>query len=105
MAIQLSGVQLGNISGGPSAINLSDLHDVFIVSPVTGQYLRYNSGILEWQNVSINSDVYGCLSADLTGSNGINLTKLSGPETIDIGLSLTVTGDVSGTAVSGNIPL
>ncbi len=105
MAIKIAGVQLGNISGGPSSLTLEDLADVSVTSPQTGQYLRYNGTISEWQNSYINSDVYSYLSTNMTGSSGIVLTYLSGPETIDIGLSLTVSGDATGTSASGNIPI
>jgi hypothetical protein len=105
MSIQLSGIQLGNIMGGPSPINLSDLNDVSIVSPQTGQYLRYNAGISEWQNSYINLEVYNFLNTNLTSSSGILLTKLSGPQTVDISLSLTASGDASGIVSSGNLPL
>lgn len=113
MAIQLAGVQLGILTGGPSSLTLEDLADVSVTSPQTGQYLRYNAGISEWQNEYINSDVYAFLTGTalglsgtgLTSSNGITLTALSGPETIDIGLSLSVTGDATGTVTSGTLDL
>ncbi len=103
MPINLSGSI--NLTGGPSSINLSDLNDVSIVSPATGQYLRYNGGIGEWQNSFLNSDIFSYLNTSLTSSNGVFLTKISGPNTIDISLSLTASGDASGTVASGNLPL
>ena len=105
MSIQISGIQLGPIHGGPSALNLEDLHDVSIVAPLTGQYLRYNSGISGWQNSFINSDVYNYLNTNLTSSDGISLTKLSGPETVNISLSLSTTGDVTGSVIAGMLPI
>jgi hypothetical protein len=105
MTIQLSGLQLGNITGGPSSLNLSDLHDVLIVSPQDSQYLKYNSSTLEWQNVYITTDMYNFLNTNLTGSNGVNLTKLSGPQTVDISVALTATGDLSGSTSAGIFPL
>jgi hypothetical protein len=105
MSLKLSGVTLGNITGGPSSINLSDLHDVSIVSPQTSQYLRYNAVISEWQNAYLNTDVYNYLSSNLTSSNGVTLTKLSGPQTIDVSLSLTASGDASGIVAAGSLPL
>lgn len=36
-------------------VTLSDLHDVSIVSPQTGQYLRYNDTIPAWQNAFLDS--------------------------------------------------
>jgi len=104
MAIKLAGVQLGNISGGPSSITLEDLADVSVVSPQTGQYLRYNSGISEWQNSYLNTDIWNYLSTYMTGTNGINLVYTS-PQSISVGLTLTASGDASGTVSSGNLPL
>src|SRR5690606_22370017 len=107
MPIKISGVQLGNISGGPSAINLSDLHDVSIVTPSTGQYLRYNSGISEWQNSYINSDVYDYLDTSLSGTQGVSITATPGPNTIAIGLgnitptSVSASGTITGSNLSG----
>ena len=66
-------------------VNLSDLHDVSIAAPQTGQYLRYNAGL--WQNSYLNADVYNYLNTNLTSTDGITLTKLSGPSTINIGLA------------------
>jgi hypothetical protein len=105
MGILLAGVQLGNLSGGPSSLSLEDLSDVLVVSPVTSDYLRYNASISEWQNHTINSDVYGYLSTNLTGSNGVSLTMLPGPETVNISLSLAATGDATGSVTSGALPL
>ena len=103
MTIQLQGVQLGNYTGGPVTINLENLNDVLVSSAQTGNYLRYNSTTSQWQNQTINYDTYQYLNTNLTSSNGIVLTKLAGPETIDIGLNLTVSGDASGTTSSGVI--
>lgn len=94
MPIQLSGVQLGNIPGGPTAIKLSDLRDVSINVPQTGQYLRYNAGILEWQNAFLTTDVFSYLNTNLTSTGIITLVKDSGLDTILIGSSLTADGDV-----------
>ena len=105
MTIQISGVTLGNIGGGPSSLNLSDLHDVLIVAPQTSQYLRYNASIAEWQNSFITTDVYNYLDTNLTGSNGVALTKLAGPDLVDISLSLTATGDATGTVTGGALAL
>ena len=114
MAIQLSGVQLGPIGGGPSSLNLEDLHDVLIVTPQTGQYLRYNNGILEWQNSFIDTDAYkfltgaslsGITGTGLIGSNGVQLTALSGPESITVALNLSTSGDASGTVSGGVLPI
>jgi hypothetical protein len=105
MAIQLSGVQLGNIGGGPSSVTLEDLADVLIVTPQTGQYLRYNASISEWQNAFINSDVYSYLNTNLTSSNGVNLVKTPGPNTIDITLALSASGDATGNVSGGVLPL
>ncbi len=113
MAIKLAGVQLGNITGGPSSLNLYELHDVSIVSPMTGQYLRYNAGIAEWQNAFLDADVYDYLTGasnasptgGLTSSNGVVITPFSGTRAIDIGLSITASADASGTLTSGNLAL
>lgn len=72
-------------------VNLSDLHDVSILSPMGGQYLRYNDSLSLWQNSFLNTDVYKYLDTSLTSSNGITLTKMNGTQTINIGLSLTTT--------------
>jgi len=107
MAIKISGVQLGIITGGPSSINLSDLHDVSISSPLTGQYLRYNSSISEWQNAYLTSDVFDYLNSSLSGTQGVTITATSGPNTIAVGLgaitptSVASTGSVTGTNLSG----
>ena len=98
---------MGSLTGGPSAINLSDLHDVSITSPATGQYLRYNGAISEWQNAYIDSDVFGYLDSALSGTQGVTITTVSGPNTIAIGLgaitpsSVTSSGTVTGTNLSG----
>jgi hypothetical protein len=105
MSLKLSGTQLGNITGGPSSLNLYELADVSIVAPATGQYLRYNSTISEWQNSVINTEVYNFLDTHLSGSNGVVLTKLSGPQTVDIGLNITASGDATGNLTAGNIGL
>ena len=52
MAIQLSGVSLGIISGGPSSLTLEDLADVSIITPLNGQFLTYNSSLSEWVNTT-----------------------------------------------------
>ena len=101
--IQLSGVSLGNITGGPSAINLSDLNDVSVVSPQTGQYLRYNGAIAEWQNAFLNTDVYNYLNSNLLSTSGITLNKNPTNETVTIGLLLTsldITGALGYTPVN-----
>lgn len=105
MSIKMSNISLGNIGGGPSSLRLEDLADVSVSSPQTGQYLRYNASILEWQNSFIGQDVYSFLNTNLTGSNGVSLTKIAGPNTIDIGLSLTASGDASGSVTSGVLGL
>lgn len=107
MAIRISGITLGNITGGPSSLNLSDLHDVSIVSPQTGQYLRYNGTISEWQNAYINADVYDYLDGAMSGSQGVSITYTPGPNTIVIGLgaitptSVAASGTVTGSNLSG----
>ncbi len=106
MKLNLTGqLRVGDLTGGPSSINLSDLHDVSISAPQTGQYLRYNSSISEWQNAYIVTDVYNYLNTNLTGTNGVILTKLSGPQTVNIGLSVSASGDASGTLVNGDVAL
>jgi len=95
MSLKLSGVALGNITGGPSSITLADLADVSIVSPLTGQYLRYNETISEWQNVYLDTDVYNYLDGKMSGSDGVEITYTSGPQTIVFGL-----GDITPTSIS-----
>lgn len=104
MAIKIAGVQLGNISGGPSSLTLEDLADVSVVSPQTGQYLRYNSSISEWQNSYLDTDIWNYLQTNMTGTNGVSIVY-TGPESISVGLSLSATGDVTGTVASGSLPL
>lgn len=107
MSLKLSGVTLGDITGGPSSLNLYDLADVSIVSPQTGQYLRYNAGISEWQNAYINSDVYDYLDGAMSGTQGVSLTFTPGPNTIAIGLgaitpsSVAASGTVTGSNLTG----
>ena len=98
MSLKLSGTQLGNITGGPSSLNLYELADVSISAPVTGQYLRYNSTISEWQNSVINTEVYNFLNTNLITpvQSGIVLTKVSGPQTVSLSLDITAVGDASG---------
>ncbi len=84
--ITITGTQLG---GGPSSLSLEDLSDVSIVSPQTGQYLRYNASISEWQNAFIAPDVYSYLTASLTSSNNIILTFTPSTNSINIGYLLT----------------
>lgn len=105
MPIQISGIQMGVITGGPSSLALEDLSDVSIVGPQSGQFLRYNSGISEWQNAYLGSDIYDFLNTNMLGSNGVAITYTPGPNTIGIALSLTASGDATGTVVSGNLPL
>ncbi len=85
-------------------VNLSDLHDVSISNPQTAQYLRYNGGTSEWQNVFLDTDVYNYLDLYLTSTEGIVLTKLSGPQTINIGLA-TVNADVGTYGSASAIPI
>ena len=68
-------------------VDLGDLHDVSITSPQSSQYLRYNSGISKWQNAFLNTDVYDYISASISGTDGVTLTSMSGPQTITIGLA------------------
>ena len=103
MTIKIQGIKLGNIAGGPSSLNLSDLHDVSIVSPQTGQYLRYNAGILEWQNSSIDNDIYSFINTKMSGSQGVGITYTPGPNTIVIGLgNITPTSVLSAGSVTGS---
>lgn len=69
---------------------ISDLHDVSISTPHTGQYLRYDAAIPAWQNSYLNTDLYNFLESSLTSTNGITLTKLTGPQTINIGLATVI---------------
>lgn len=71
MTINLTGVQLGAISGGPSSIRLEDLADVSIVSPLSGQFLTYNAGISEWQNTNIAA------TGDASGISGFGVLPLT----------------------------
>lgn len=101
MTLSISGVTLGNISGGPSSLRLEDLADASIVSPATGEYLRYNGSLSEWQNVTLDSDVYGFLSTNLLGTNGVSITPVSGPNTVTIGLgAITPTSIVASGTIS-----
>jgi hypothetical protein len=105
--IKIAGVQMGNLTGGPSSLNLYELHDVSITTPLTGQYLRYNSTISEWQNSYLNTDVYNYIAASLSGTQGVSITAASGPETFTVGLgnitptSVSSSGTVTGSNISG----
>jgi len=105
MAILISGSQLGVITGGPSSLNLEDLHDVLVSTAYTGQYLRYNEATSEWENVYITSDVYGYLNTSLTGANGVSLTKDPVLNTVGISLSLSLSGDATGSVSGGVLPV
>ena len=97
--INISGVQLGDIEGGPLSIRLDQLADVLIdPSIATGQYLRYNSVIDEWQNASIGNDVCGYLDGNVLGNNGVLITPIPGPNTITIGL-----GNITPLSVTANL--
>lgn len=103
MGIKVTGIALSSLA--QSSIRLEDLQDVSIVSPQTGQYLRYNSVISEWQNTFLNSDIYSYLSTSVSGNNGVLVTPSPGPNTISIGLDLTASGDASGIVTNGDLPL
>lgn len=69
MGIRISGVSMGNITGGPSALKLEDLNDVSIASPITGNYVRFNGTSSEWENVTLDADLASYLS-----TNTVNAT-------------------------------
>ena len=92
-----------NIYAAPQTGNLSDLQDVSIVSPSTGQYLRYNSVMSKWQNVAIGVDIFGYMSGSLSGMNGINVIKTPGPDTFTIGIDYVNTvGQVTASQFNGS---
>lgn len=95
MAIKISGTTLGNLTGGPLSINLYDLADVGITTPQTAQYLRYNGTISEWQNASINSDVFTYIDGALAVTNGITKLAIPGVNLFTLGL-----GDITPTSVA-----
>jgi hypothetical protein len=111
MPIQVSGVQIGTLSGGPVSINLSDLADTSIVSPQDGQYLRYNGTIDEWQNTSIDADMFLYLDTSLSGINGVEVIYTPVTNQITVGLTPTgaqgtypkVTVDTQGRVIAGDI--
>ena len=105
MALKLAGVMMGNLSGPPTTLTLEDLSDVFVTTPLTGQYLRYNSAVTGWENSSLNADVYGYLKTNLTGSNGVTVTDTDVTSSVDISLSLTASGDATGSVTSGDLAL
>jgi hypothetical protein len=72
------------IISGVIPVNLTDLHDVSISAPQSGQYLRYSG--FDWQNSSLNSDVFSYLNTSLTSTNGVTL-DFSIPNNISIGLA------------------
>ena len=88
MALRIQGLQLGNMSGGPVSISLDNLDDVSINAPVTSNYLRYNGVLGEWQNTSLDADVFNYLSTNLLSSGNITITPIVGPNTITLGLVL-----------------
>jgi len=104
MSLKVSGVKIGDLTGQVNA-GLEDLNNVSIVNPVDGDYLRYNSGILGWQNSQIDADVFSYFITNVTSSNGVVLTPATGVNTIDIGLNITASGDASGVLANGNLSL
>lgn len=105
MPLVLSGVVLGNLDGPPASLTLNDLTDVTISSPSNGQVLMYDSATSKWENSTIDTDVYGFLETNLTSSNGVTLTKTPSTETVNISLSLTASGDATGSVTSGALGL
>ncbi len=78
-----------SLSSPPVAppVYLSDLADVSITNVQGSQYLRYDSLTSKWQNAYLNTDVFNYLNTSLTSDTGVVLTKNSGTQTINIGLS------------------
>lgn len=114
MSLTIGGnVSLGMYPGGPSSLNLYDLHDVTITDPMTGQYLRYNSSTTDWSNSFLNQDIYNYFSSSVSGINGISFVPNSGSLTYTFGLSPTgvtagtytkVTVNLQGQVLAGQNP-
>jgi hypothetical protein len=102
MPITISGgVNMGTLTGGPSATNLSDLHDVSIVSPVTNQYLRYNTATSEWQNTYLSYSVTGdALGTSTSGNIALTLATVNASPQTDAFRKITVNGKGLVTATS-----
>jgi hypothetical protein len=103
MAIRISGVQFGTITSAQSSLYLTDLFDVAITSPSPGNYLKYDSTLVGWKNASLDTDIFGYLDTNLTGSNGISLVKFA--NAVDISVALSATGDTTGTLTDGALAL
>jgi hypothetical protein len=101
MSIFITGSSLLPMNS-PVPIKLKDLADVSIASPVNGQYLRYNSVLAEWQNATLTSDLYSSIETMIVSDgSGTNVTPVSGPNLISIGL--TETGVIPGTYSRANL--
>ena len=88
MSIILSTTGAGGSAGaGATPLSLTALSDVSISAPAAGQVLQYNSTLALWQNISTATENYDFLSTALVGTNGIAITALSGPQTVEIGLT------------------
>jgi hypothetical protein len=105
MPLQFSGVQFGDLTGAPSALTIEDLSDVNVTSIMDGQYLRYDSGTMQWENTYLDADIYSFLSTNLSGDNGVDVAFTAGPNTAVISLDLTASGDASGTVTEGDLSL
>ncbi len=100
MSIKLAGnLILGNVSGGPSALNLSDLHDVSIVSPQNNQYLKYNSTTSDWYNSYINSDVFSSFG---TPTHGVTVSSSGNLIIIGLGAITPASVNTSGSITASN---
>jgi hypothetical protein len=114
MSVIVTGnIVLGSPIGTPTNLYLEDLKDVDVTSPLTGQYLRYNGSISEWQNAFVNADVFTYLNTSMTASNGITLTPNSGSLTFAFGLTpgivtpgtyKSITVDTYGRVTTGTNP-
>ena len=88
MSIILSTTGAGGSAGAVATpLSLTALSDVSISAPAAGQVLQYNSTLALWQNISTATENYDFLSTALVGTNGIAITALSGPQTVEIGLT------------------
>jgi hypothetical protein len=89
---------------------LDELHNVYLISPTDGQFLRYNSASAQWTNDTINlgADTSGDYVGSLVAGTGVTLSNNSGEgstPTIAIGQSVATSDSPTfgGLNLNGNI--
>ena len=79
---------------------LEELHDVKIISPSDGQFLRYNSASTIWVNDAINlgTDTIGNYVSDVSGGTGVTVNHIASEgstPTISIGQDVSTSASVT----------